>query len=281
MNVATLYFSVWLIADLHASNTVYAVGNGISSILVVLSVPVLGAVSDARRRRKPWVVGFTIVSCLACAGIGILGQLTLPISGAETIGGTALPAGWHPTIVDLWLGARRVRDRQLRVSGRAAVLQRHASRSRAARGARPPLGDRHGSRLYRHDRRPSAGRPLLQWGPSTPRRPAGRRHRRCCTPSSLSRRMPAECRPSCRRQCSFCCSRFPSSSSAATIIRARSAFRSPGALRLPTSVTRSATRSVTRSARVHPRFVSLPGRDRHDRVVHGDLCGEGHGLPAR
>jgi UMF1 family MFS transporter len=98
MNVATLYFSVWLIADLHASNTVYAVGNGISSILVVLSVPVLGAVSDARRRRKPWVVGFTIASCLACAAIGILGQLTLPISGAETVGGTALPASWHPTI---------------------------------------------------------------------------------------------------------------------------------------------------------------------------------------
>src|SRR6476619_640431 len=98
MNVAMLYFSVWLIADLHTSNIVYAVGNGVSSILLVLSVPVLGAVSDARRRRKPWVVGFTLVSCLACAAIGILGQLTLPISGAETVGGTALPAGWHPTI---------------------------------------------------------------------------------------------------------------------------------------------------------------------------------------
>lgn len=98
MNVATLYFSVWLIADLRASNTVYAVGNGVSSILVVLSVPVLGAVSDARRRRKPWVVGFTIVSCVACAAIGVLGQLTLPIAGAQTIGGSGLPLGWHPTI---------------------------------------------------------------------------------------------------------------------------------------------------------------------------------------
>jgi UMF1 family MFS transporter len=98
MNVATLYFSVWLIADLQASNTVYAVGNGISSILVVVSVPVLGAVSDARRRRKPWVVGFTIASCVACAAIGILGQLTLPISGAQTIRGSSLPADWHPTI---------------------------------------------------------------------------------------------------------------------------------------------------------------------------------------
>jgi UMF1 family MFS transporter len=98
MNVATLYFSVWLIADLHASNTVYAVGNGISSILVVLSVPLLGAVSDARRRRKPWVVGFTLASCISCAAIGILGQRTLPLSGAEVVNGIALPSTWHPTI---------------------------------------------------------------------------------------------------------------------------------------------------------------------------------------
>src|SRR3979411_1866787 len=86
MNVATLYFSVWLIADLGASNTAYAVGNGISSLLVVLTVPVLGALSDARRRRKPWVVGFTIAACLACAAIGVLGQRTLPIVGEGTLG---------------------------------------------------------------------------------------------------------------------------------------------------------------------------------------------------
>ncbi|MEP6733208.1 MAG: MFS transporter [bacterium] len=97
MNVATLYFSVWIIADLGASNTVYALGNGISSLLVVLSVPVLGAISDARRRRKPWVVGFTIASCIACAAIGILGQKTLPLAGGEIIGGSALPLSWHPS----------------------------------------------------------------------------------------------------------------------------------------------------------------------------------------
>src|SRR4030081_1539848 len=96
MNVATLYFSVWLIADLGASNSVYALGNGISSLLVVLSVPVLGALSDARRRRKPWVVSFTIAACIACAAIGVLGQRTLPVIGEGTVGGT-LPGSWHPT----------------------------------------------------------------------------------------------------------------------------------------------------------------------------------------
>ena len=97
MNVATLYFSVWLIDDLGASSTVYALGNGLSSLLVVLSVPVLGALSDARRRRKPWVVGFTIAACLACAAIGVLGQRTLPVIGEGVIGG-ALRGAWQPTI---------------------------------------------------------------------------------------------------------------------------------------------------------------------------------------
>ena len=101
MNVATLYFSVWLIKDLGASSTLYAVGNGISSLLVVLSVPLLGAISDASRRRKPWVVGFTIASCLACAAIGIVGQTTIPLMGAEVIGGVAGPAAWLPSLHSL------------------------------------------------------------------------------------------------------------------------------------------------------------------------------------
>ena len=98
MNVATLYFSVWLIKDLGASSLLYAVANGISSFLVVLSVPLFGALSDARRKRTPWVIGFTIASCLACAAIGVFGQTTLPIMGAQTIGGaTATSTTWYPT----------------------------------------------------------------------------------------------------------------------------------------------------------------------------------------
>ena len=101
MNVATLYFSVWLISDLGASNTAYAIGNGISSILVVITVPVLGALSDARGRRKPWVVGFTLASCIACAAIGILGERALPLVGEAVVGGAASSSGWQPTLANL------------------------------------------------------------------------------------------------------------------------------------------------------------------------------------
>src|SRR5438270_6169265 len=81
MNIATLYFAAWLVADLGHSNTLYAVVNGIASALVVVSVPVFGAVSDATQRRKPWVVGFTLLACVSTVIMAILGQTGLPLVG--------------------------------------------------------------------------------------------------------------------------------------------------------------------------------------------------------
>src|SRR6267142_2966448 len=81
MNIATLYFAAWLVADLGHSNTLYATVNGIASALVVVSIPVFGAVSDATQRRKPWVMGFTLIACLATVLMAILGQAGLPLVG--------------------------------------------------------------------------------------------------------------------------------------------------------------------------------------------------------
>jgi len=100
MNVATLFFSAWLVSDLGSTNTVYSLASALASALVVVFVPLLGAVSDARRRRKWWVVGFTVAACVGCALIGILGQTTIPLVGESVVGGT--PAGsWRPGILDL------------------------------------------------------------------------------------------------------------------------------------------------------------------------------------
>jgi MFS transporter, UMF1 family len=88
MNIATLYFSAWLVGDLGHSNTLYATVNGIASALVVISIPVFGAISDATQRRKPWVVGFTLIACVSTVLMAILGQTGLPLIG-EGITGTA------------------------------------------------------------------------------------------------------------------------------------------------------------------------------------------------
>ena len=57
MNVVTLYFAVWLVTERGATNTAYSVATSLSSVAVLLLAPWIGAVSDASRRRKPWVVG--------------------------------------------------------------------------------------------------------------------------------------------------------------------------------------------------------------------------------
>jgi UMF1 family MFS transporter len=95
MNVVTLYFTVWMVSDLGASELQYATANGVASLLVVAAIPVLGAISDARRRRKPWVVGFTLASCIACALIGVFGITTLPLVGTGVAGGIDRAAAWH------------------------------------------------------------------------------------------------------------------------------------------------------------------------------------------
>src|SRR5678815_2891714 len=81
MNIATLYFAAWLVGDLGHSNTLYATVNGIASALVVVSIPLFGAISDATQRRKPWVVGFTLIACASTVLIAVLGQTGLPLIG--------------------------------------------------------------------------------------------------------------------------------------------------------------------------------------------------------
>jgi UMF1 family MFS transporter len=67
------------------------IGSVIASVLVAVSIPVFGAISDARQRRKPWVVWFTLAAVAATATIGILSQTIVPLSGESVIGG--LPPG--------------------------------------------------------------------------------------------------------------------------------------------------------------------------------------------
>jgi MFS transporter, UMF1 family len=97
MNIATLYFSAWLVKDLGHSNTLYATVNGIASALVVVSIPLFGAISDATQRRKPWVVGFTLIACISTILIAILGQIGLPLIGegvtAISQSPTLMPSG--------------------------------------------------------------------------------------------------------------------------------------------------------------------------------------------
>ena len=93
MNVGTLFFAVWFVSDLGGTNTQLSTATAAASLLVALSIPVLGAVSDAQRRRRPWVIGFTLAAVAATALIGVLGRTTLPLVGEQVVGSAGVVAG--------------------------------------------------------------------------------------------------------------------------------------------------------------------------------------------
>lgn len=83
MNVATLYFPVWIVTELGASATAWSLATSASSLVVLFAAPYLGARSDVSRRRKPWVVAFTLV----CAGTT---ALLLPVARSGLDASTTL-----------------------------------------------------------------------------------------------------------------------------------------------------------------------------------------------
>jgi UMF1 family MFS transporter len=78
MNVVTLYFAVWIVTERGASNTAYSLATSLSSAAVLLAAPWIGAVSDASRRRKPWIIGFTLACVAATLTLGPLARGPLP-----------------------------------------------------------------------------------------------------------------------------------------------------------------------------------------------------------
>ena len=243
MNVATLYFAVWLVSDLGVSNTMDAVASAVASALVVLAIPFLGALSDARRRRKPWVVGFTVLSCVACAMMGVLGQRLLPLTGTRRRR-AGIASG----------GMARERGAALLGAGGAT-----SSRTFAYQAAQPFYNAMMPELVPVEEQGRLSGfgtaigyvgsivgvllvHAVLQRKPSADRHAQRRRDGRASLVRFRSPRTAAACRRSCRRACCSCSSRCRCSSSVATTIPRRAARRSTGAAQCARSVTRFATR---------------------------------------
>lgn len=79
MNIVTLYFAVWIVAERGASNMAYSIATSLSSAVVLVAAPWIGAVSDASRRRKPWVVGLTLACVAATLTLAALARGSAPL----------------------------------------------------------------------------------------------------------------------------------------------------------------------------------------------------------
>lgn len=75
MNVVSIYFSLWITVNLAKEDLWVSVGNSTSMLLVAVSMPILGTLSDFLRRRLFFLFILTMLSVLATAAIGVSGYL--------------------------------------------------------------------------------------------------------------------------------------------------------------------------------------------------------------
>jgi len=81
MNVVTMYFSLWITVNLAKEDIWVSAGNSTSMLLVALSMPALGVISDIRRRRMPFLIGLTLICVAFTALIGAANYLIDDVTG--------------------------------------------------------------------------------------------------------------------------------------------------------------------------------------------------------
>lgn len=73
MNIVTRYFAAWLVIDLALGDHYYSLAYSFSMLLVALTMPIIGAISDRYHRRMPFLIVYTLVCILFTAAIGVAG----------------------------------------------------------------------------------------------------------------------------------------------------------------------------------------------------------------
>lgn len=70
MNILTMYFAQWVIVDLGYPDIYYSMAYSTSMIVVALTLPLLGHLSDERGNKKSFLVGFSLACIIATAALG-------------------------------------------------------------------------------------------------------------------------------------------------------------------------------------------------------------------
>ena len=72
MNILSLYFPLWVTGELGGKDIHYSAALSLSVVLAAVSMPVIGAFSDQRKSRMPWLIGLTLISAVFTAGLGVI-----------------------------------------------------------------------------------------------------------------------------------------------------------------------------------------------------------------
>jgi len=73
MNIVSMYFPTWIVVDLSLGDQFVSYANSISMILVALTLPILGEISDRFHRKLPFLITFTLLCISFTAFIGVAG----------------------------------------------------------------------------------------------------------------------------------------------------------------------------------------------------------------
>ncbi len=73
MNIVSMYFSTWLVVDLALGDQYVSLANSLSMILVAVTMPILGEISDRYHRKMPFLIIFTLLCVSFTSLIGVAG----------------------------------------------------------------------------------------------------------------------------------------------------------------------------------------------------------------
>ena len=73
MNIVSMYFPTWIVVDLSLGDQYVSFANSFSMILVALTLPILGEISDRFHRKLPFLITFTLLCVSFTAFIGVAG----------------------------------------------------------------------------------------------------------------------------------------------------------------------------------------------------------------
>jgi UMF1 family MFS transporter len=80
MNIVTMYFAQWIIVDNKKEDIYYSASYALSMFLVAVTMPVLGAISDVKGKRKPFLMVLTLGSIFTTILIGMTSNKVMDVN---------------------------------------------------------------------------------------------------------------------------------------------------------------------------------------------------------
>jgi len=79
MNMLSMYFPLWVTQDMGGRDIYYGIGLSISTLAAGLTMPVIGVISDQKKKRVPFLIGLTLLCVTFTASISLSGSLAAAI----------------------------------------------------------------------------------------------------------------------------------------------------------------------------------------------------------